>query len=623
MNIYKFSGARTLTKETIVGKFGPFTTYLISGDTYPIKEGIKALGFSWIGSKTAWGMPEKQFLASKDQLVTKLNNLGINTSAVTQVENNPANPANQEPAIQEPIKPEMKQWITEDADLTKWYKFPINHKILEYTEDITIDGETQTQKISIDRLCKFSEEGSTYSAPKKSRDNIGHAFYVINVGETKDTENPEKINPISTIKILCSKIYGTYNEQEYLEELRKNLKIKLENNPTQKNIFSGHNALKWNYDIAKRTPELNQAFEQIIKNEYPDKFFVTLSNNGEYDGEYAVKLKMYSHDKLNTEVYFNPDIQSKIAPNAEYKYIGSIKTFKIHTVEELNNKIKEALNKDEVKKVYLEYLQSFPFLQSQQETSQENFTEISGFIANPDSAVKSVLNKIKDIGYIRPHKRQKQSEGLSSGEEIKWVVDSDKIKNDIYGRGGYVRSTPEYFYVVVAYYIHRQVRGIESWSDAMLVDSAMIWINNMKKFGADINSKTLFAAMGRIGDLIIKEIYGDTSKTNENQNNQNNQNNQGYNQHNQYRQNIPNNSSIDKFKNLAIEYGIDATDIENNLKGVYRQLVQKMHPDKFLDQVKKDEMTEKFKDLQNIWDDIVKIYRVSTNWYENYIFKNG
>jgi hypothetical protein len=43
MNILKIAGARTFTKQTLDGRFGPFEAYVVSGDTYPIKAALSQI----------------------------------------------------------------------------------------------------------------------------------------------------------------------------------------------------------------------------------------------------------------------------------------------------------------------------------------------------------------------------------------------------------------------------------------------------------------------------------------------------------------------------------------------------------------------------------------------------
>lgn len=637
MNIFKIAGTKTFTKQTLDGRFGPFEAYVVSGDTYPIRAALSTMGFSWMGSQKVWYIPESKYSSS---LIPQLRNVGVDTEGVskTHVPNFPQNPNNPNNPIapeRETSRPTMKQWVTEDEDLTKWYKFPINKNIMSYEEEVTLDGEKHKEKIVIDRNCQLSEEGSTYSKPKKSREHVGIPIYVVHVGAIPDKKDTSKIIPIVTTKLKSAKKWGEYNEEEYLKELRDIIKIKIENNPPQKFVNKSHGALRWHYDILKRTPELINVLEQICDSRvgetssYKTNTTVKINNteNTEYNGEYPITLKGYAHDGVDKliDIYVSTNIDMPGAPtNAT---LGSIKLFKVYTEEDLNKKIEELAHNEEVKKTYLKYLQSFPFLSSQQDKAKQDFNVISQYMANPEGSYSQVLNKIKDIGYIRPHKRQKQSVGLSSGDEIKWVIDSEKIKNDVYGHGP-LNNTPEYFYVAVSYYIHREIRNIWSYSQAMLTDSVSRWVSNMKEFGADIKRDEAMRIIEKIGMLIINQIYPDYGSSQEDKRksfyedfNSGDWSNTG---RDEPRQSRPTSSNyLEQFKAMASEYGIDTTNAENNLKGIYRQLVSKVHPDKFLDPQQKIEMTKKFQDLQNIWDELVVMYKVAFTWYENYQLKHS
>jgi hypothetical protein len=590
-----------------------------------------------MGSKVLWYMPESKYTSS---LIPQLRNIGVDTESIskTHVPNVPQNPTNpnnpQNPTLpeRETAKPTMKQWVTEDEDLTRWYKFPINKNILSYTEEVTLDGEKHVEKITIDRNCRLSEEGSTYTKPKKSREFIGIPIYVVHIGEIPDPKNPSDIIPITTTKIKCSKKWGEYNEEEYLKELRTIIKSKIENNPPQKFVSNSNGALRWYYDIKKRTPELNEVLKQICDSKtfdvssYKLNVMVKINNseNPEYNGEYPISVKGYAHDGVDklTEIYVHTNIDMPTAPSKEL--IGSVKLFKVHTEEDLIKKFEELAQSEETKKKYLKYLQSFPFLSSQQDKAKHDFNVITGYMQNPEGSYSQVLNKIKDIGYIRPHKRQKQSIGLSSGEEIKWVIDSEKIKDDVYGHGP-LNNTPEYFYVAVSYYIHREIRNIWSYSQAMLRDSVSRWVENMKKFGADLKRDEAMNIIEKIGMLIIHQIYPDYGSSQEDKRKSfyEDFNSGGYNDSAPRQPRSTGSNYLDQFKSIATEYGINVTDAENNLKSIYRQLVSKIHPDKFLDPQQKREMTKKFQDLQNIWEEIVVMYKVAFTWYENYLVKTS
>ena len=51
-------------------------------------------------------------------------------------------------------------------------------------------------------------------------------------------------------------------------------------------------------------------------------------------------------------------------------------------------------------------------------------------------------------------------------------------------------------------------------------------------------------------------------------------------------------------------------------------LANKLHPDKYVDLVEKEKMTEKFKELQQIWDNMPPTYKTAFSWYDRVIFSS-
>lgn len=190
------------------------------------------------------------------------------------------------------------------------------------------------------------------------------------------------------------------------------------------------------------------------------------------------------------------------------------------------------------------------------------------------------------------------------GDEIKWVVDSKKIVNDAYG-GGYISRTPEYFYSVVAYYIHRKVRGIGSWTDMMLIDTMSKWYDTMKSFGAQISFKEIEAIIEEIGNAIIRETFDKEPKG-------------GYGD-NEARPVNQDAGGLSEFANFAKQFGIDVEDIQDTAINIYRTLAKKLHPD-INPPDKKAEMTEKFKELQEIWSNVPEMYKKAMSWYHRFLF---
>jgi hypothetical protein len=215
------------------------------------------------------------------------------------------------------------------------------------------------------------------------------------------------------------------------------------------------------------------------------------------------------------------------------------------------------------------------------------------------SFVNKVFDEIKARGYIRPHKRQKQGIGLTSGEEIKWIIDSKKIVHDAYSGSSYLAHSPDFFYAVVAYYIHRQAKGIWSYTDMMLVESMDTWRSSMQRFGVDLDLKEIDKIVTGLGNAIYNLFKKDVEPEKEESSNVN--------------------GILREFANLAQKYGISVEDIESNVKEIYRSLVKYLHPDKYPDPKEKEEKTREFQELQNIYDSIPTQYKTANTWYDHYI----
>lgn len=602
--------SQSLAREKIHGKFGDFWAYLVSGNTISIKDKLAALGFRWYGPSKCWWIAETKF---NDYVKGELAKLGI--QAGQQLQPTPQSPSQQSDvsqAVRETVKPTVPTQKTEDEEMSRWYGFPINHNIMEYDLDFEINGDKHTEHVIIDRLYVPGKDSSEYRKVK-SREHKGFPKYVVRIGSTT---NQDKTEPMGTMSFITKEKWGTYDENEYLNKLKDTIKIRLENSPPQKYVSKAHTAIKWHYDLQKRTDDFKQFLnvsERFIDGEYNQNRpeYMIHIDDPVYGGDYPVSVTIYDGEKED-EVFLVTALKDPTAPRSAT--IGSVNLYGVHTLEDFNKKINDYLNsnRDGAKESYIKYLKSFPFLPEQKQESLKDFEVISKFILNPSDYPDFVLGKIKEKGYIRPSKKQKQGLGLTSGDEIKWIVDSKKIVNDTYSFG----NSPDYFYAVAAYYIHRKIRGIWSWTDMMLVDSMRVWFNVMKKHGSTFSFEEMKKAIETIGDLIIEEIYGKQTKEQRNRSFNDWFNGEASSEYGRGETS----SDISDFVNFAQQYGIDPEGIKDNIKKVYRVLVNKLHPDKYLDPKEKEEMTGKFQDLQEIWNKMPESYKTAFSWYDRFVF---
>lgn len=617
-----------LTKEMINGKYGAFEAYIIRGDTkedtYSIKDQLKNMGFKWY--KDSWWISSKKLsFMDKADLINRLGVISsegqpANTPQANQpIPNNiPAAPAIQPP--QAPQAPQTKQWQTENEEMTRWYGFPINHNIASWEEDFEVNGQPHHAFITIDRLYQKGIS-SGYHKETKSKEHRGLPKYRTTIRipdlQVKDEQDysdrtKKKDFQVSYNK-LSDKKWGTYNEEELIEERKKLIKEVLSKPDSKIN-----KQIQFEDNIAKRNPEYRQFLEDINDRKINPTYNFQI-DDPLYGGDYIIGIDDLGMGERAFEATLEPVINDPTAPNVVL-YHQKVDIYNTYSVDDFHNAVKGYLstNKDKVQEDYIKYLKSFPYLQTQQEEAKGSFNSIIGYITgdnrDPDTALKILQNK----GYIRPNKRQKQTPGLSMGDEIRWVIDSKKIVNDAYNTQNYASRMPEYFYSVLAYYIHRKVRGIWSWSDMALMDVMDVWYRRMKKMGATFSFDDVEKAIESIGNIIVNKIYGETKE---------NRNKQFFNDFyggfygeqggTEKSQSL---SGLSDFSNFAKQYGVEVENItEENAKDIYRALAKSLHPDLQPDPTKKDEMTEKFKVLQNIWDKVPDQYKKANNWYERSI----
>jgi hypothetical protein len=586
-------------KENIQGKFGPFEAWVVSGDTKPIMNSLKNMGFRWYASKLSW------WIAAKNITPTQLNSLaslGVNVSGSSIT----APVAPQMPVAQNPnaeVKPSptpQKQWATEDEDATRWYGFPINKNILNYDEVVNVDGKDYTVNVSVDRSFVPGKGSNTYTKTK-SREHKGLPRYVIN------TSCPEA--NFTHINTSTSKEkWGTYNEETFLNDTLKPQIKEILNSPTTKLRRS----MSFEIDILKRTPEYKKFLNDIKEKGIAPEFDFVI-DDPVYGGTIKITLESWTVDERSHDIYVKPILNRPDAPH--YSYSGTLNISNTYTIEDFNNKIKQQLaigsdKHDKIQEYIIKYLKSFPYLESQQQTFKESAKVIMNLIdSDPSSIAPRIFEELKNRNYIRPHKRQKQSAGLSTGDEIKWVIESKKIVNEAYGSDAYLSHTPEFFYTVVAYRLHRYARNISTFTDMMLVDAISDFTSTMKRNGFNLDFREISHKIDIISMAILKMIQKDMASDEES----------GYSKPS--KESIT--SALRGFADFAEQHGVDTENLENNVKNIYRSLAKQLHPDLYTDPAEKDKKTKEFQQLQAIYDELPSQYKAANNWYNRIIISQN
>lgn len=572
----------SIQKELLKGRYGDFYAYTISGDTRPIKDRLSALGFKWYAQKGVWWMSEKNYTPSVKATVESL--VGTSTESISNSD--------------QPIAPKQEKRTsmeTEDPVASKFYGFPINKDIYKFTMDFTIDGKTMQKEVTIDRSFAKDQDGRKKMAYK------GIPVYVFRIQSLSEEPLIFKSTP--------EQKWGAYDEEYFLKAKEESWKKAIAEPNTK--LYA---KLKSDYKIDKvkreRTPELKQYFQDIQDKKIDPRFDVNIEDPT-YKGSYPAKIDSWSIKPDSIHCYMSTELNHPLAPRGDN--LGEIDLIDVLTMEDFQNAMRSYLSSPKPQKEYLDFLKSFPFLQEQQEKANQSFTTVMGYLENKNVSSDDVLRKLQELGYIRPSKRQKGGEGLTMGDEIKWVIESKKIVNDAYSFGGYKANTPDYFFSMIAYYIHRQIRGIRSWTDMMLMDSMRKFYETIYKMNPNISFKEMQSAIETIGNDIVSKIYGKETQQQKDEKFRNWFDGQGDNK-------TESPTALNEFAQFVGKYGIDVTDLSENAKKIYRQLVMMLHPDTVQDPVEKDKKTEEFKALQNIWDKVPEMYKVASNWYERHIF---
>jgi hypothetical protein len=562
--------------EKIQGKYGAFDALVISGETLPIMNQLKSMGFRWYGAKQSWWISNKN---ANSDTINKLKSLGVVFGDNKESTVAPTSP-------DKPLKPAevtKKQWVTEDEDMTRWYGFPINKAIMSYKEKINVDNKEYDVDVTVDR--SYVMGGDAYKKTK-SREYKGKPKYLINVSV------PE-LNYNKSWKKVSKQLWGSYDEDNFLNTEVKDI--------VKKDILEKAipNSIRYINDLAARTPEYRQFLKDIEGRKITPEFNFHIEDP-EYKGDYKIKVDNLI-DENSMHVYLSTNLNTEGAPRSR---IISHQTPIDHTftVEDFYRKIQENIDKehDKIQEKYIEYLKSFPYLSSQKQEATRSLEDIKSILQSPQSYVNKVFDELKNRGYIRPHKRQKQYSGLTMGDEIKWIIDSKKIVNDSYSASSYLAHTPEYFYAVVAYYIHRVARNIQSWTDMMLVESMMTWKYSMKSYGIEMDLREIERVVSLIGSAIYRLFSKDVEQ-----------------EAPQYGSSTT--GVLKEFSDFAIKHGISIEGLEDNVRNIYRSLAKNLHPDTVQDPIEKQEKTKEFQQLQNIYDALPQQYKTANNWYDKYV----
>ena len=580
----------------------------IPGDreTMAIKDrlGSRGLGFRWYGQRKMWWMPANRVNLP---LLSALQGLNVDVSEFSGGQETPTiqrQPTPPEPEIQkEPEVPEVTNKTDYDEYIPGRYEralkprylgFPPKSGIYETETELEANGNQYPIKVVVDRWYAYTKgTGGRKTGRRKIPMYRYRAFY-----------NNE---PIGSLPENAPGEWNTYSEDALVLKAPEKIQERLSLGDESKI----HQGLMARLQLAQRSDDLLQLFEQISDLRYGKESESPLARNIKidepgYEGEFPISFTTIDGKTL----YGNPSIKHEFAPRSStIVYIHIPNT--VHTIDDLNRFLDQEINEnyEDISKQYLKYLKSFPYSQEEAEKSKGQMSEIMDMVATGRADPEYLKNELVSRGYIRPSKKVKKEErvpGFVPSGQIKWVIDSKKIVNDAYRTD----NSPDSFYALIAYCLHRKARRIESWSEMMLTDGIRRWSNLAETYGYDLEFKDFSNYLDRAVAGLYRAIYNQTPPKSMGE------------QWSEFYYGPSATSptqteyALDNFVTFVSELGYDAEKARSNPKDTYRQLATQWHPD-----VNQDPKAEKiFVELSQYWAALPQEYKIASNWYKKIIF---
>ena len=602
MKLLKFAST-TMREED--WKYGP--VYSVSGDTFPIKTQLRDLGFSWSNFKKCWYIAKSKFPTDsirRKNLYDSLSALGIKID----INDSPVSPesgVSPETGRSPVVTPRESSFLSGEEypiesqtsgeeRVRSQYSFPIEKNIYSFDLSFEIDGDEHIEPVIINRYYKKGKTSDTYRVTF-NREYRDYPFYEILIGDR--AFDHEAIKKLFGSSKIYDKKWGTYNEREFIEGyLIPEIKKAVESKPK---------SFKIEYDYRERTPELNNFLSDIKSSHYDSKnvlYDISLSSDL-YNGDFPVSVHYNAPSLYNKigDVDAYPAVEHEKAKRVSFSdSLFKIDLYGIHTIEELDVAISNALESDVSKSKYIKYLDSFPYADVSSKEGFVDYSEISSILENPAANIDKVISKLREKGYVRPNKRKR---GVD-------LPDSKKILNDFY------RSDVnlDFFYTFIAYQLHYyykdyHTRSFVSFSYVFDIDKLY---RLLEKFG-EVNKRSVLSSIEILSEGCYSKLFGQrTNGTWENYNDF-----YGGNSGAESSSASPSSNALYDLKSIADQNGIDTNDIENNAYRIYRQLAIMWHPDRNSD---KEEATSMMQTINSVWDNVPMEYkqRTSSNWYKNF-----
>jgi hypothetical protein len=569
--------------------------YFLTGQTYPLRKslGRSGYGFTWYGARKMWWMYKERL---NDRIAQGLQSLGVDTSVVSgsvapgvpptapgAAESHTAPP---EAPVAAPSGLTNQSWEVEEAKKSKWYGFPINKNIYSTTVPVEVEGQQLELAVQMNRMFQ------------KGRRGIPSYQYDL----TLDGETVGRMGKAAPSK------WGMYNEDEIAQSIPETVQAALAKREKSKT----YNNIKYKLTVAGRDPGLLEALEKRYSEYNEDRsarvtrsdFTIPITEPG-YEGEYPVQITTYS----GSSWYGKTALEHPQAPRpATIFYLGDL-TPEVHNMEQfdawLQQRVQEHMPR--AQKLYLEYLQSFPFTQADQDEATGQFQEILPIIESQSMDINFFRQKMMEHGYIRPHRRQKRTgPGMQPQESIKIIMDSRKIVDDAYDMGKLSR-TPNFFYTALAYLMHRQKAGNIGFGAAygQLGQTMREFHDTLQRNGAEIDFNSLNDYVEILSKTLLRDLLGTQPRGSAWENYEQFYHGDRASAEQAVEEQFVRNG-LQPFVEFATQHGLDPNAVQENPIKAYRELAIRFQPAR---NQNSPESNDLFTALGRLWDNVPEAAR--------------
>ena len=587
----------------------------VSGNTFPIKNTLKNLGFKWYRDQKVWWQYKSQFDASQQRNIQTLNKLGVDTSSVSSqtptvaTEAPTAVPAASpipEARVEAPVNKIKTDLATGDTYNTA---FPVNPKIYEMDIEVVHNDQSLTLHVVWGR-----KRDDKY---RKTLPKYDITIFLDGVELRNRTMNPPEGGK-------WTKRGPTYDEAELVENY--NAKIpELANNP-KAHVYQ---AIAYELEAKKHEPEFEAFLEELDKvfsrDEKPEIFpprQIQITEPG-YEGIYQIVIIPRYFKRLRRfEIEFYTKIDHKLAPRAEQ--IGEVKVpVKFHTLAEVNNFIDRVVANsiEPMQKNYVEYLKSFAFTETQQEESFEQLKPIADMIQSGSVDTGFIKNELMKRQFIRPSRRQKRTgPGMVPADSFSLIIDDKAIRDATFTSGSSANS-PEYFYTAIAYNLMRIKHNNIGFMPIFLDDAYRRVADIMKRY-FDPNIKTTQVAgyINKAAEAVYTDLTGKQYRSWQDVYSDFYSGRGSGGGESRSRATRSYGSPVDAFATFvgSLNLGSSTEEAKTTPKGVYRKMAIQLHPDSTMME-DKDKAAQLFGELSALYNNLPNEMKIASfgNWYFN------